>query len=407
MNFSRSACSAWCLFALLATVLAGCGGGGGGGSAAAPATLTANEHRVYVDNGPTGTGYNANRLFTDVTICQPGSAANCQTIDHVLVDTGSTGLRILSSQVSPSLGLRGVAAPGGLPLLGCAQFVDLTFAWGPVAQADIRLGAKLASSVPIQLMGDPAYAGPATNCMPGGTYISSAATLGANGILGIGLFKEDCGAFCVANASRFYFTCTSVVCNAVRTTAVPASQQMKNPVALFASDNNGVGIELPLAGNGPASGVAGLLVFGIGTQANNQASAGRLLTANSQGNFLTVAEGRSMPASFIDSGSNALFFDSLSLPRCNGASSFYCPAVLTAMGASLVGGNLVTVNVVFNIDNALSSFIGSNPVLPYLGGTFGNSQSFDWGLPFFFGRKVYFGIEGMASNVGTGPFYAF
>ena len=38
-----------------------------------------------------------NILYVNVTICAPGSTTNCQTIDHVQVDTGSQGLRILSS----------------------------------------------------------------------------------------------------------------------------------------------------------------------------------------------------------------------------------------------------------------------------------------------------------------------
>ena len=85
--------------ALSATVLAGliasCGGGGGG-SASAPPPPPTNILPVTVDLGPTdenGKSVNAaNTLYTTVTVCQPGSSTNCTTIDHVLVDTGSTGL---------------------------------------------------------------------------------------------------------------------------------------------------------------------------------------------------------------------------------------------------------------------------------------------------------------------------
>jgi hypothetical protein len=30
-------------------------------------------------------------------VCVPGSTSDCQTIDHVLVDTGSTGLHLIGS----------------------------------------------------------------------------------------------------------------------------------------------------------------------------------------------------------------------------------------------------------------------------------------------------------------------
>ena len=39
-----------------------------------------------------------NGLFTSVTICVPGTSS-CQTLDGVLVDSGSSGLRLLASQV--------------------------------------------------------------------------------------------------------------------------------------------------------------------------------------------------------------------------------------------------------------------------------------------------------------------
>jgi hypothetical protein len=32
---------------------------------------------------------------------------------------------------------------------------------------------------------------------------------------------------------------------------------------------------------------------------------------------------------------------------------------------------------------------------------------FDWGLPFFFGRKVFTAIDSRATPAGIGPYYAF
>jgi hypothetical protein len=108
-------------FAALAAfiLLAACGGGGGSSnsSSSAPVTTTptptptpalTNFVTVTVDQGPSAlrTGgnnlYAYNQPYVSVTLCAPGTS-NCQTIDHVLVDTGSVGLRILSSVLNASL----------------------------------------------------------------------------------------------------------------------------------------------------------------------------------------------------------------------------------------------------------------------------------------------------------------
>jgi hypothetical protein len=44
-------------------------------------------------------------------------------------------------------------------------------------------------------------------------------------------------------------------------------------------------------------------------------------------------------------------------------------------------------------------------VFPMLGGS--NAGTFDWGLPFFFGRNVYTAINGKSTPAGQGPFWAF
>ena len=406
---------AFCLAAV--AWLAGCGGGSGGSSAASGSTATAladtavaaNAHAVYVDAGPAGSGYNANRLYTDVTVCPPSGASPCQKIPHILVDTGSTGLRLLSSVLDPSMKLAAVTSAGGQALINCVRFVDGSFGWGPVVSAHIQLGAKQASPVPIQVMGDPAFTGSARLCSAGGaTPISSVSALGANGILGVGLFKEDCGSACVASAAPgHYFRCNNLVCSSVVGSVAALSSQVKNPVPLFASDNNGVLIVLPPVEANSRSRLDGLLVFGIGTQANNQFAGSKVLPTDALGYITATYEGRSLPVSFIDSGSNGLFVDSSTLPLCLGAVSFYCPAVLTTQVVTLAGTTGGAVQVEFVVENAVASFVGGNPVLPYLVGDFGSARTFDLGLPFFFGRRVFFGIEGMSSPLGTGPFYAF
>jgi len=37
----------------------------------------------------------------------------------------------------------------------------------------------------------------------------------------------------------------------------------------------------------------------------------------------------------------------------------------------------------------------------------GGSTTFTWGMPYFYGRKIYIGIDQKASGTHTGPYYAY
>ena len=80
----------------LVLLLCHCGGGSkplpSGGT---PTPTDPNMVAVVVDSGPAGANY-TNGIFATVTLCEPGTS-NCQTIDHLLVDTGSVGVRVLES----------------------------------------------------------------------------------------------------------------------------------------------------------------------------------------------------------------------------------------------------------------------------------------------------------------------
>jgi hypothetical protein len=117
-----SICVALCLSGL------SCGGGGGSGnypaSTGAPGASTAsgaNVTDIVVDAGPAGVSSDVNVLFATVTVCVPGDTTSCETIDHIQVDTGSYGLRILAPALTLSLPVQKAAS--GDALLECAQFV--------------------------------------------------------------------------------------------------------------------------------------------------------------------------------------------------------------------------------------------------------------------------------------------
>ena len=386
--------------ALLFTVA--CGGtshsNGGGGNPGS------NVQAISVNLGPSG-NY-ANGAFTSVTVCAPGTST-CQTIGGVLVDTGSSGLRILSSVLTTTLPQQ--KAADGNPIVECLPFVS-GYTWGPVQTADVQIAGEKASSVPIQVLSDTAFTVPSA-CANNGQSLDTLSALGANGILGVGVFVQDCGGACVAKGPSnpaLYYECPASGCVVV---GEALSQQVVNPVAFFSTDNNGVIVELP-AVSGPQASVSGSLIFGIGTQSNNGLGGAKIYTVDASANFVTTYNNQSYNQSFIDSGSNGLYFLTsgiTGIPVCSDATSFYCPTTtknLSAVNSGSNGGASGTVN--FSVANADALF-KNNPnaaVFDQLAGP--NSLSgFDWGLPFFYGRNVFTAIEGRNTPGGTGPYWAY
>lgn len=391
---------------LCALLLAGCGGGGSG-SAPPPVLIPSDPNvlAVSVHNGPGGNDVNI--LFADVTICAPGSSTQCQTLPDLVVDTGSSGLRLRASALDPGLRQQLLQAASAPALLNCVQFIDGTYLWGPVVSADLLLGAEQARALPIQIFDDPDYASVPPACAAGG---DPGGSFHANGIIGLGVLKQDCGAICANfNRNGVYFSCTGLFCSGRR---AGLAQQVQNPVPRFALNNNGLIIELPALPGNAAARLDGRLTFGIDTQANNRLGTETVLTLDSIGYLTTELPGSRMTDSFIDSGSNGLYFDSGGLSRCAsgaGASpSFYCPGGDTSFQAVQVGANGARSTVAFTVGNAEALFgLGTLAVYPTLAGPRGNPSSFDWGLPFYYGRRVFSAIEGQATARGVGPYVAY
>jgi hypothetical protein len=392
---------AFCVVGCLA-----CEGSGGNGP---PPLVGDNVIDLVVDPGPldsTGkpVGY-TNGLFATVTVCVPGTTT-CDTIDHVLVDTGSIGLRVLESAVT--IALPAVTSAAGDPLAGCYTYVDGTV-WGPLKQADVVMGNESAPAMTIHLIGERTFSMP-SSCS--GTAVTDLDTLGANGILGIGLLRQDCGSMCEQSGwPGYYYACAgaTAVCSLA---VVPASQQVTNPVAALPVDNNGVVIQLPSVGINGANKVNGQMAFGIGTQANNGLDSASLVSLDAQGFSRTLfpVDGTQY-TSIIDSGSNGLFFLNTAItqmPTCARYPDFYCPSSLTRLSAAVVGPN-GPATVDFAVQNAekLGGYALNDIAGPMPGYPSPSLPAFDWGLPFFFGRKVFTAIEGKDTPAGLGPYVAF
>jgi hypothetical protein len=364
--------------------------------------------------------------FATITVCVPGTTT-CQTIDHVTVDTGSSGLRILSGVLT--IPLPAANDSNGNPLYECTVFAD-GFVWGPVATANLTIAGEQTSAttpMPVQIMTpsttSPAPPGSCSGQTTGPNEGGSVDAFGANAIIGVGLFQQDCGLACTTQNSTIpdvYYDCPSSGCIP---TYVTVSQQVPNPVTLFATDNNGVLVQLPTVPDGGLATVNGSLIFGIGTQSNNGLGSATVYpvpdTGNNAGDFITTFTGQSYPQSFVDSGSNGYFFlDSATtgIPTCSGnnlpPNTWYCPTTspdnLTAtnQGQNALGqgvGNAVAVN--FSIEDTTTLFSGNNTAFSTLGGT--NPGAFDWGLSFFFGRNVFTAIDTLSTPGGTGPYFAY
>lgn len=407
--------------ALLALLVGACGGGGGGSSGTANSgssstagptvintapsaqVLAANAVRVTVDAGVSDV---PNMPFVSLTICAPGTS-ECQTIDHVLVDTGSWGVRLFASQLPASMNLPQQKDAAGHQVAECMQFFD-GYTWGAVKLADLQIAGERAASLPIQVI-DPNYASLPADCASFGAARNTPASLQANGILGIGVFKHDCGANCVQQAlAGTYYGCSGTTC-----TSIPLAEefQVANPIPYFATDNNGSMLSLPTVSSAAQS-VTGQLVFGIGTQTNNTLGGAQVIGVSpSNGTFTTVQNGTTYSHSILDSGSTGLFFQTSALPVCASPNnSYYCPVSTEQLSAMIQGVNGTTSAVNFSVGNAttIAQTYSGDSALPLLAGpAFVQSTIFDWGLPFFYGRNVYAAVEQQSTPGGTGPYVAY
>ncbi|WP_322060832.1 DUF3443 family protein [Paraburkholderia sp. J63] len=345
--------------------------------------------------------------LVSVTVCQPGSGAqaSCSTIDNVLLDTGSFGLRLYASAI-PASTLAALPVQtdpaSGKSVAACAAFGS-GYTWGSLRTADVKLAREVAAGLPIQVIADPAIASQAPASCVWNTALTSPAVLGANGILGVGVARYDCGTACAGSTPRAgYYYADSGPATPI---SMPLANQVANPVALFPIDNNGLIVDMPAIAADGAPTATGTVTFGIGTQANNLlAGAGATVLATDRwGNFSGSVGNGSTVQTFMDSGSNTLSFEDWSIVQDSG---FYVPASPLKRTVTLSGTNGVnaTTNVV--IGNADALFASLNFAFSNLG-TF-IAQTVDLGLPFFYGRRIYYGLEGMSSGAGaTGPYVAY
>jgi hypothetical protein len=346
-----------------------------------------------------------NMPCVSVTICNPADPSNpnkCTTINNILLDTGSYGLRVFSSVLPAgfqSNNLPQLLTTQSQNLAEKVEYGDGDCNWGPVVNAVVKLGSsgEQTSPIPIQII-DATYLNNRFSCS------SDPNAFGSNGILGVGPYAND------GNVSTYYAINGKGV--PLPYSSVTNNQLVKNPVAYLtnSSENNGITITLPAIGPYGAYNPIGYATFGVNSALLNS-------------NIYSIQPVSQIPISmtttllsvtpniqygFLDTGSNGLFFitPELSNYNCNG---WYCPTNDITYTPNNTSG-IVPISTTISVTNANTLFntTNNNAANNLAGGLGGNfTQFIDYGLPFFFGKNVQICFSGKVCNGRNGPYWAF
>jgi hypothetical protein len=323
-----------------------------------------------------------NRAFASVTVCVPGTPS-CQTIDHIILDSASVGLRIykqaLTIQLPPE-------QDHGQPLADCAQFAS-GYTWGSVNMANVVLAAEPAALTPVQVI-DFSFETASPPCDPTWGVLTQD-TLHANGIMGIDQIQSDLAVGGFAE----YFLCQGGTCSSDG--AVTTAMSVQNSIFLLPQDNNGIFIlvkQIPCIGS---SEIGGSLILGIGTEPVNGGAADNDPNVVSEGSpytkfddpiysFTTIYKGsRFDHASNLDTGTPWLNVPNLP-PLLRYCGDQFCPNPSPVnLSAVLQGHYQVNQTLLFQIANDTDN---GNTALNNFASQI--SVGVVWGFPFFYGKSV-------------------
>lgn len=356
-----------------------------------PQTPTAPNELPIVVGAGTGSSPSLNRPLASVTICVPGTST-CQTINNVLVDSGSTGLRLFESVVSIPIPIEQLSATN--QFYECYSY-EVGAAWGPLATADVKLSGETAASATVQLLGDTTFAPPASCANP----LSTPQTAGFNGILGVA-GQTDCGNACFSGPNYYYYQCiVQGPNNFCQNTILTVAQLVSNPVTLFPTDNNGIVFDIPAIPAGGAVNVQGALYFGLGTESNNQLDGATIYQYPLTAYLNSGKYGAGFDSGTPDFGllSDGVF----GFPTCG---VIYCPASPTALSVEIAGSNgEATILDVVAADITTDLNPGMTADYMYVGPSY-NPNTVTLGFSFFYGRRILYNWGG---TTGQNAFIAF
>ncbi|NTY38476.1 MULTISPECIES: DUF3443 family protein [Burkholderia cepacia complex] len=336
---------------------------------------------VYFESGSSPT-YSSNIPYVDVQVCMPGTT-RCVTIDHVQVDTGSTGLRVMKSALS------GLDLPvqtnssDGSQVDECMLYAT-SEVWGPVVHGDLHVGGEAAANLAMQVIDDGSGASSVpASCSSKGALTDTVESFGGKGIIGISQLFSDSGD---------YYACSGSSCSLSSTSPVTVT----NPVAAFDGDNNGVSLQIPPVSDFGAPSVVGQLIFGIGTHINNQIAGAAVLYTDGNG-YVQVGDGKNRMLGFVDSGTASYFFPTDGrIPICSDNAPWYCPPSPLSVDVDVLavdGSSDRQMTYRLSSADGISQDMQVAPI-GESGSVFGDGGSwYVLGLPFYFNRRVYGSIQ--------------
>ena len=334
--------------------------------------------------------------YVSVTLCEPGTTV-CQTIPHVQLDTGSSGLRLDARLVT--LTLPPVTDAAGHAVGDCASYGGGDAYWGAVVTADVVMGDETAAGVSVQTI-DASWSKAPNTCAGKATM---EAVNGYNGVLGIGPALS-------APTLDAYYSCAGT-CTA--TSAPAAPHDLENPVARLPRHHNGLVLTFPPVPAGGATELTGAMILGLGTESNNTPPEAGLVTlqTDAQG-WLQARLGDVWHYSMIDSGTNSYDLPTSygPIPSCGAGDPYLCPPTPLTLAVDVAGADQVPrATVALGIADAAPLESSSTLVYADLGEQWGGDTATTviLGLPFFFGRSVYIGLAGESGPLGVGPLVAY
>jgi hypothetical protein len=359
-------------------------------------STVAKPNEVPISIGSGMNGYGINTMYVSITLCKDQTGTNCQTIDNIILDTGSFGLKINKSALPESFiaSLTRVKTTNDETVYACNTFGS-GYVFASEHYAVLQLAGDYSDNVIVQIIENSPTAEIPDSCLAKGPF-DNFEDFGANGIIGVNpaltlsnntilLYRKD--------TNGIYVALTESEAN-----SVPILNQ--NPLTSLHYNNNGFVIQIPPTLTNTNTNIHGNLVLGINTNVNNMitkntnlivASESSLSTVCNSGCFYSKIENpeSTIPAVF-DSGTNSWVFISNNIPLC---SYGYCPESPFVWNSWVFSYDFAPnesyqVTAIITKDEESAGQELSFSVMPGWGYENTNNETL-YGSPFFFGKNVY------------------